>query len=67
MGRVLGIGRHLMAELLHRYRHCRAFVLSTDPAGSPDAAKSHPFYRSLGLAPYDELGLAAFGLAAPPG
>lgn len=59
-----GIGRQLMTELLHRYRHCRSFVLSTDPTGSADAAKSHPFYRSLGLVPYDELGLAAFGLAA---
>lgn len=59
-----GIGRQLMADLLHRYRHCRSFVLSTDPAGSPDAAKSHPFYRSLGFVAYEELGLAAFGLAA---
>ena len=58
-----GIGRQLLAEALHRYRHCRSFVLSTDPAGSPDAAKSHPFYRSLGFVPYAELGLAAFGLA----
>jgi GNAT superfamily N-acetyltransferase len=59
-----GIGRQLVRELLRRYRHCRSFVLSTDPAGSAEAATSHPFYRSLGFVPYEEQGLAAFGLAA---
>lgn len=55
-----GIGRALLGEVLHRYAGCRFVGLTTDAAGTGDAARSHPFYRALGLAPHEELGLAAF-------
>jgi GNAT superfamily N-acetyltransferase len=57
-----GIGRRLMEELIQRYEHCRLFVLLTDSAGTDAATKSHPFYRSLGLMPDEEQGMAAFVL-----
>jgi ribosomal protein S18 acetylase RimI-like enzyme len=57
-----GIGRSLMEELKRRYAACRFFLLSTDHADSAEATRSHPFYRSLGLIPHEEQGLAAFGL-----
>ncbi|OJF10512.1 GNAT family N-acetyltransferase [Couchioplanes caeruleus] len=57
-----GIGRVLMEELKRRYIECRFFLLSTDHAKTEDARKSHPFYRSLGLIPHEEQGMAAFGL-----
>jgi GNAT superfamily N-acetyltransferase len=57
-----GVGRLLMDDLQRRYEGCRFFVLSTDHAGSPDALKSHPFYRASGLVPHEEQGMAAFAL-----
>ena len=57
-----GAARALMDELLRRYGHCPFFLLSTDPPGSAEAAKSHPFYRSMGLVTHEEQGLVAFGL-----
>jgi GNAT superfamily N-acetyltransferase len=57
-----GVGRRLMLELQRAYSECRFFVLSTDRADSEDAAKSHPFYRAMGMIPHEEQGMAAFGL-----
>jgi GNAT superfamily N-acetyltransferase len=59
-----GIGRMLMEDLQRRYANCRFFLLTTDHADSPDARKSHPLYRSTGLIPHAEQGMAAFGLPA---
>ena len=60
-----GVGRALMTELLGRYAGCRFVGLTTDAAGTEDAAASHPFYSSLGLRPHSELGLAAFAVPIP--
>ena len=57
-----GGGRALMTEMLKRYGHCPFFLLSTDPPGSTEAVKSHPFYRSLGFVIHEEQDLVAFGL-----
>jgi GNAT superfamily N-acetyltransferase len=57
-----GVGRLLMEDLQRRYGSCRFFLLSTDHAESPDALKSHPFYRATGLIPHEEQGMAAFAL-----
>lgn len=57
-----GIGRMLMEDLQRRYANCRFFLLTTDHADSPDSRKSHPFYRTTGLIPHQEQGVAAFGL-----
>lgn len=56
-----GVGRALMNEIRSRYGHCMFVALSTDADGSEDAARSHPFYRSLGFQAHPDLGLAAFG------
>lgn len=56
-----GVGRALVLHVQQRYRHCMFIALSTDAGTTPDAALSHPFYRSLGFSPHPELGLAAFG------
>lgn len=61
-----GVGRQLMRELQRRYAHCPFFLLSTDRADQPDAAKSHPFYRALGMIPHEEQQMAAFGLPVKP-
>jgi GNAT superfamily N-acetyltransferase len=57
-----GIGRALMVELRRRYDRCPFFLLSTDPAGSVEARKSHPFYRSMGFITHEEQRMVAFGL-----
>jgi GNAT superfamily N-acetyltransferase len=57
-----GIGALLMAELTRRYADCPMVLLTTDGAESADAAKSHPFYRSIGMIPHAEQGLIAFAL-----
>ncbi|WP_028279323.1 GNAT family N-acetyltransferase [Arthrobacter sp. H5] len=57
-----GIGRALLVDAQKRYAHCRFFLLSTDHPDTEDARKSHPFYRSLGMIPHEEQGMAAFGL-----
>ncbi|HVK26502.1 MAG TPA: GNAT family N-acetyltransferase [Actinokineospora sp.] len=57
-----GVGRALMAELRRRFEQCPFFLLSTDPPGSEEAVKSHPFYRSVGMIPHEEQKLMAFGL-----
>jgi len=57
-----GIGRALTQHLIGRYSHCRSFLLSTDDESTPDGAASHAFYRSMGLVPHHEQGLAALGL-----
>ncbi len=56
-----GVGRALVQDLQQRYRHGMFVALTTDAEGTPDAARSHPFYRSLGFRPHGALGLAAFG------
>lgn len=56
-----GVGRALVLHVQQRYRHCMFIALSTDAGTTPDAALSHPFYRSLGFGAHPELGLAAFG------
>lgn len=57
-----GAGRALMSEMLLSYGHCPFFLLTTDPAGSKEAVKSHPFYRSMGLVTHEEQDLVTFGL-----
>ncbi|WP_436498677.1 GNAT family N-acetyltransferase [Actinokineospora sp. HUAS TT18] len=57
-----GVGRALMAELRRRFDQCPFFLLSTDPPGSEEAVKSHPFYRSVGMIAHEEQKLMAFGL-----
>jgi GNAT superfamily N-acetyltransferase len=54
-----GIGTLLLTDLLHRYRHCRAFVLTTDDGG-PGAVAAGLFYRALGLRPHAEHGLVGY-------
>ncbi|MUK01698.1 GNAT family N-acetyltransferase [Vibrio cholerae] len=56
-----GVGRAMLGEIKERYGQCMFLALSTDAADSTDAARSHPFYRSMGFSTHGELGLAAFG------
>ncbi|WP_205843669.1 GNAT family N-acetyltransferase [Nakamurella deserti] len=55
-----GVGTRLVTDLLDRYRHCRAFVLTTDADGGPEAVSAARFYRALGLRPHAEHGLVGY-------
>ncbi|MFF0203820.1 GNAT family N-acetyltransferase [Streptomyces sp. NPDC005017] len=57
-----GVGRALLEHLARRYAHCRAFLLSTDDASTPEGVRNHAFYRSLGFLSYEERGLTGFAL-----
>jgi ribosomal protein S18 acetylase RimI-like enzyme len=57
-----GIGRALIEHLKARYPHCRFFLLTTDHESTPEGARNHAFYRSLGFLSYEEKELTGFGL-----
>ena len=50
-----GIGTALMRTALHRYANVRQIELATD-----DTPETTAFYRSLGFAPFSELGCCGF-------
>lgn len=51
-----GIGRELMRRTMERFAHVRMLTLITD---AQDAA-ANAFYRSIGMKPYAENGLAGY-------
>lgn len=50
-----GIGTKLLQSVLDRYPHVRQVQLATD-----NTHKTAAFYRSLGMAPYEEIGCRGF-------
>lgn len=57
-----GVGRALLERCVEDLGQCRQFMLTTDPADSPDGARSHPLYRAVGMLPYEEAGVTGFML-----
>lgn len=51
----LGIGTALIKAILDKYSSVRQIILATD-----NTEKTCEFYKSVGLTPFDELGLRAF-------
>lgn len=50
-----GIGGMLITEIMNKYAGVRQIILATD-----DTEETCGFYKSVGLTPFDELGLRAF-------
>jgi len=50
-----GIGKTLMNHILHKYKHIRQIVLTTD-----DSAPQHAFYIDLGFAAFDGYDLRGY-------